>query len=332
MIFIIDNNFNYKFLLFRQSENIVVSFISMFVLNLTEFILLLDISNGFSRMTFFLDGYFKFIEILLDVDNQCVFCLDFEEELVFRIKYYFDFIIDRQRKINNMLFFFFYGNEFFKDSDNSDNACEELFIREVEGCEVKDLFVFRVVFFGVFNVNDFRMIVYLRFSFYLLGIDSLFVFFRFGYRISRFSRFSVSNRFLFLLFSRKSIINLQVLFIMIEDLFFQLFYSSGSSRYKLFIFNFQVLFIMIEDFFFSKGSSRCFSNEDFVSVYIWFIYDIFEEVNLEDSYFRNIGYKVVVRLIRFSRSSSVSSIIFRKLIKRDRDFNRIQYVFIEFDL
>lgn len=332
MIFIIDNNFNYKFFLFRQSENIVVSFISMFVLNLTEFILLLDISNGFSRMMFFLDGYFKFIEILLDVDNQCVFCLDFEEELVFRIKYYFDFIIDRQRKINNMLFFFFYGNEFFKDSDNSDNACEELFIREVEGCEVKDLFVFRVVFFGVFNMNDFRMIVYLRFSFYLLGIDSLFVFFRFGYRISRFSRFSVSNRFLFLLFSRKSIINLQVLFIMIEDLFFQLFYSSGSSRYKLFIFNFQVLFIMIEDFFFLKGSSRCFSNEDFVSVYIWFIYDIFEEVNLEDSYFRNIGYKVVVRLIRFSRSSSVSSIIFRKLIKRDRDFNRIQYVFIEFDL
>lgn len=105
-------------------------------------------------------------------------------------------------------FFFFYGNEFFKDSDNSDNVCEELFIREVEGCEVKDLFVFRVVFFGVFNVNDFRMIVYLRFSFYLLGIDGLFVFFRFGYRISRFSRFSVSNRFLFLLFSRKSIINL----------------------------------------------------------------------------------------------------------------------------
>lgn len=331
MTLIIDNNSNYKPSPFRQPENTVVSFTSMLVPNLTEPISSSDISNGSSRMTSSSDGYPKSTETSSDVDNQCVPCLDFEEELASRTKYYSDFTIDRQRKINNMSPPLSYGNESSKDSDNSDNACEELFTREVEGCEAKDLPAFRAAPLGVSNVNDSRMIAYSRSSSHSSGTDSSSVSSRSGHRISRSSRSSASNRSSSSSSSRKSTTNPQASSTMIEDLSPQSSHSSGSSRHKSSTSNPQASSTMIEDFPSSKGSSRCSSNEDFVSVYTWSIHDTSEEVNLEDSYLRNIGHKVAARSTRSSRSSSASSTTSRKSTKRDRDSNRIQHVLTEPD-
>nr|XP_022326301.1 probable secreted beta-glucosidase adg3 isoform X3 [Crassostrea virginica]XP_022326304.1 probable secreted beta-glucosidase adg3 isoform X3 [Crassostrea virginica]XP_022326305.1 probable secreted beta-glucosidase adg3 isoform X3 [Crassostrea virginica] len=333
MTLIIDNNSNYKSSPFRrQPENTMVSLASMIVPNLTETLSSSDISNGSSRMTTSSDGYPRSTETSSDIDNQCVPCLDFEEELASRTKYYSDFTIDRQRKINNLSAPLSNGNESSKDSENSDNGVEELFTREVEGCEAKDLPAFRAAPLGVSTVNDSRVIAYSRTGSHSSATDNSSVSSRSGHRSSRSSRSSASsNRSSSSSSSRKSTTNPQASSTMIEDLSPLSSRSSGSSRHKSSTSNPQASSTMIEDLQSSKGSSRCSSHEDFVSVYTWSIHDTSEEVNLEDSYLRNVGHKVNPRSTRSSRSSSASSTASRKSTKRDRDSNRIQHVLTEPD-
>ncbi|XP_062594656.1 uncharacterized protein LOC134256076 isoform X1 [Saccostrea cucullata] len=331
MTLIVDNNSNYKSPAFRQPENTLVSFASMLVPNITEPLSSSDISNGSSRMTTSSDGYPRSTETSSDVDNQCVPCIDFEEELASRTKYYSDFTIDRQRKINNMSPPLSNGNESSKGSDNSDDASEELFTREVEGCEAKDLQAFRAAPLGVSTVNDSRVIAYSRASSQSSGTDSSSVSSRSRHRISRSRRSCASNRSTSSSSSRKSTTNPQASSTMIEDLSPLSSRSSGSSRHKSSTSNPQASSTMIEELPSSKGSSRCSSHEDFVSVYTWSIHDTSEEVNLEDSYLRNIGHKVTAPSTRSSRSSSASSSASRKSTKRDRDSNRIQHVLPEPD-
>lgn len=92
-----------------------------------------DISNG-SLGANTSDGYPKSTDTSSD-DNQCVpDCMDLEQERMSRIQYYGDFTIDRQRCIDSMTV-----------SLSTSPACtnltsaatEELFTREVEGCEDK---------------------------------------------------------------------------------------------------------------------------------------------------------------------------------------------------
>ncbi|XP_033743080.1 mucin-5AC-like isoform X2 [Pecten maximus] len=78
------------------------------------------------------DGYPKSTDTSSD-DNQCVpECLDLEQERMSRIQYYGDFTIDRQRRIDNMAVSLSAGPV---SSDLTSAATEELFTREVEGCE-----------------------------------------------------------------------------------------------------------------------------------------------------------------------------------------------------
>ncbi|XP_060064367.1 uncharacterized protein LOC132544734 [Ylistrum balloti] len=90
-----------------------------------------DISNG-SVGANTSDGYPKSTDTSSD-DNQCVpECLDLEQERMSRIQYYGDFTIDRQRRIDNMTTSLSTGPV---QTDLTSAATEELFTREVEGCE-----------------------------------------------------------------------------------------------------------------------------------------------------------------------------------------------------
>ncbi|XP_048776726.2 mucin-5AC-like isoform X3 [Ostrea edulis] len=331
MTLIIDDNSNYKSSPFRQQEKTLVGLTSVIMPNVTGPLSSSDISNGSSRVTTSSDGYPRSTETSSDVDNQCVPCLDFEEELASRTKYYSDFTIDRQRKINNMFPPLSNDNESSKESDNSEDACEELITREVEGCEAEDLPAFRAPPLGVSTVNDSRVIAHSRASSHSSGTDSSSVSSRSGHRKSRSRRSYASNRSTSSSASRKSTTMPQASSTMIEDFSPQSSSSSGSSRHKSSNSIPVASSTMIEDLPSSKGSSRCSSNEDFVSVYTWSINDTSEEVNLEDSYLRNIGHKVNARTARSSRSSSASSSASRKSTKRDRNSNHIHHVLTEPD-
>ncbi|XP_021358975.1 mucin-5AC-like isoform X2 [Mizuhopecten yessoensis] len=90
-----------------------------------------DISNG-SVGANTSDGYPKSPDTSSD-DNQCVpECLDLEQERMSRMQYYGDFTIDRQRRIDNMTMSLSSGPVC---TNLTSAATEELFTREVEGCE-----------------------------------------------------------------------------------------------------------------------------------------------------------------------------------------------------
>ena len=331
MTLIVDDNSNYK----KSPQNVFptdttmssLTVPSMTVPNITAPVSSSDISNGSSGCTNSSDGYPRSAETSSDNDNQCVPCIDFEEELASRAKYYSDFTIDRQLKIDNM------SSRASSDSKCSDSgsATEEL-TREVEGCEASDLLPPRVPPLGGASDRDFRVnpVKYVpsSVSHSTSGTDSSSIPSPTSYRRRRSRRMRSDNRSSSSGSSRKSVSIPQASSTMIEDVSPQSSHSSTSSKHRSRSIP-QASSTMIEDLPSSKTSSRASSAEDLVSVYTWSIHDN-SDVCLEDSYLRNVGQKVVSKPpLPRSSASSRSSSASRKSVKRDRNSNQIEHVLPE---
>lgn len=210
-------------------------------------------------------------------DNQCVPDIDDrEEELLSRLHYYGDFTIDRQNKINNLTARLT-NTPVANINNNTAAETEELFTREVVGCEQEYIP-------PGFGQPSFP--VHSRSNTHSTSSNCSSPSPR-HYRSKRVSR-AQRNRTSSSQGSRRSLSIPQASSTMIED-YSPSSHSSGSSKHRSSSIP-RASSTMIED----PTSSSCkpnsaYSTDDMESVYCWSIKEGSEDVPLEESYYRNIN-------------------------------------------